>query len=78
MCRWAGVRGTIPQPIVVTSVIATILSSHGQRLPSLVLILLAMRLVGEFLHGSLNVNEFWDDEYDFRNHDWKKKPPEIR
>lgn len=78
MCRWAGVRGTIPQPIVVTSVIATILSSRGQRLPSLVLILLAIRLVGELVHGSFYGNEFWDDEYDFKNHDWKKKPPAIR
>ncbi|KAL3816340.1 hypothetical protein ACHAXA_011440 [Cyclostephanos tholiformis] len=76
LCRWAGVRGTIPQPIVVTSVIATILSSRGgQKVLSLVLILLAMRLVGEFLHGLYSGNEFWDDEYDFQSRDWKNKPP---
>jgi hypothetical protein len=76
LCRWAGVRGTIPQPIVVTSVIATILSSRGgQKVLSLMLILLAMRLVGEFLHGLYSGNEFWDDEYDFQSRDWKNKPP---
>ena len=76
LCRWAGVRGTIPQPIVVTSVIAAILSSRGdQRVLSLALTLFAMRLVGEFIHGSLHGNEFWDDEYDYKSHDWKDKRP---
>jgi hypothetical protein len=74
LCRWAGVRGTIPQPIVVLTVIATVLSSRvGSRVMSLVLTLLAMRLVGEFIHGSLNGNEFWEDEYDRDSHNWKKK-----
>jgi hypothetical protein len=72
LCRWAGVRGTIPQPIVVAAVIAAILSSRGgQRVLSLALSLFAMRLVGEFVHGSLHGNEFWDDEYDYQSHHWK-------
>jgi hypothetical protein len=76
LCRWAGVRGTIPQLIVFMSVIATIISScGGQRVLSLALTLFAMRLVGEFIHGSLNGNEFWDDEYDSQSLDWKNKPP---
>jgi hypothetical protein len=76
LCRWAGVCGTIPQPIVFTSVIATIISSPGgQRVLLLALTLFAMRLVGEFIHRSLNGNEFWDDEYDSQSHDWKNKPP---
>ena len=74
LCRWAGVRGTIPQPIVVLTVIATVLSSRGgSRVMSLILTLLAMRLVAEFIHGSLNGNEFWDDEYDRNTHNWKKE-----
>lgn len=74
LCRWAGVRGTIPQPIVVILVIATVLSSRGgSRAMSLVLTVLAMRLVGEFIHGSLNGNEFWEDEYDRNTHNWKKE-----
>ncbi|KAL7553772.1 hypothetical protein ACHAWF_017099 [Thalassiosira exigua] len=74
MCRWAGVRGTIPQPIVVSTVFAMLVSSRrGQRAVSLTLTLLALRLVGEFIHGSLHGNEFWDDEYDFKAHDWKDR-----
>jgi hypothetical protein len=74
LCRWAGVRGTIPQPIIVLTVIATVLSSRGgSRVMSLVLTVLAMRLVGEFIHGSINGNEFWEDEYDRDSHNWKKE-----
>jgi hypothetical protein len=57
-------------------VIATIISScGGQRVLLLGLTLFAMRLVGEFIRGILNGNEFWDDEYDSQSHDWKNKPP---
>lgn len=40
---------------------------------SLALTVLTMRLLGEFIHGSLHGNEFWDDEYDFRSHNWKEE-----
>jgi len=40
---------------------------------SLILTLLALRLVGEMVHGSVYGNEFWDDEYDSKAHDWKAK-----
>ena len=74
LCRWAGVRGTIPQPIVVMSVIAVIVSSRrGQRMMLLALTLLAMRLLGEFIHGSIHGNEFWEDEYDSESQNWKDK-----
>jgi hypothetical protein len=39
---------------------------------SLAITILVMRLVGEFIHGSLYGNEFWDDEYDFSSRNWKK------
>jgi len=72
LCRFAGVRGTIPQPVVVLTAFAAVVSSRGgKRMLSLTLTLLAMRLVGEFLHGSLHGNEFWDDEYDKEAHDWE-------
>ena len=74
LCRWAGVRGAIPQPIVVITVFAVLVSSRsGQRLFSLILTLLALRMVGEFIHGSLHGNEFWDDEYDSELHEWAKE-----
>ena len=62
MCRWAGVRGTIPQPIVVMTAFATVISCRRQRMLTLGLTLLAMRLVGEFVHGSLYGNESWGEE----------------
>ena len=34
------------------------------------LTLLAIRMLGEFIHGSVYGNEFWDDEYDARMHEW--------
>ena len=35
--------------------------------------LLALRMIGEFIHGSVNGNEFWDDEYDRSLHEWGKE-----
>ena len=74
LCRWAGVRGTIPQPIVVATVFALVVSSRrGQKILALLLSLLALRMVGEFIHGSVHGNEFWDDEYDSITHEWGKE-----
>ncbi len=74
LCRWAGVRGTIPQPIVVTTVFAMGISSRrGYRALSLGLTLLALRMVGEFIHGSLHGNEFWEDDYNKETHEWTRE-----
>jgi len=74
LCRWAGVRGTIPQPIVVTAVFAMGISSRrGYRGLSVCLSLLALRMVGEFIHGSLHGNEFWEDEYSKESHEWTRE-----
>ena len=74
LCRWAGVRGIIPQPIVVTTVFAMGISSRrGYRALSLGLSLLALRMVGEFLHGSLHGNEFWEDDYSKETHEWTQE-----
>lgn len=72
LCRWAGVRGTIPQPIVVTTVFAVLVASRqGQRMVSAALAVLALRLVGELVHGGLHGNEFWDDAYDSEGRGWR-------
>ena len=63
-------RGTIPQPIVVTTVFAALVSSR-RRVVALGLTVLVLRLAGELLHGGLNGNEFWDDEYDVEERTWK-------
>ena len=50
---------------------AVILSTKGQqKVLSFGLTLLATRMLGEFIHGSVHGNEFWDDEYDAEMHQW--------
>ncbi|KAL9186641.1 hypothetical protein ACHAXT_005879 [Thalassiosira profunda] len=74
LCRWAGVRGTVPQPIVATTVFAALISARrGQRVMLVALTVLALRLVGEVIHGSLYGNEFWEDERDPRTQGWKQR-----
>ncbi|KAL7475649.1 hypothetical protein ACHAW6_001581 [Cyclotella cf. meneghiniana] len=63
ICRWAGVWGTIPQQIVIITVSTMILSGQ-QKLLTVGLTLLAIRMMGEFFHGSVHGNEFWDGKND--------------
>ena len=72
MCRWASVRGSIPQPIVVTTAFAATASARsGNRLLALFLTLLGLRLVGEVLHSGLYGNEYWEDEFDKKGKYWR-------
>ncbi|EJK59226.1 hypothetical protein THAOC_20580 [Thalassiosira oceanica] len=72
MCRWASVRGSIPQPIVVTTAFAATASARsGNRLLALFLTLLGLRLVGEVLHSGLYGNEYWEDEFDRKGKYWR-------
>ena len=65
-------RGTVPQPIVVAAVLSALVGpGRRNRMASLALTVLMLRLAGEFLHGSLYGNEFWDDEYDPEERTWK-------
>jgi hypothetical protein len=59
-CRWASVKGALPQPIVVLGAITAALCARPRhRLSTVFLTLLAMRTVGELLHGY--VNNGWDE-----------------
>jgi hypothetical protein len=62
--RWASVRGALPQPVVVVGVIAAGLSSRpGRRFRNIVIALVAMRTVGELLHGyAYDDSDFGDDD----------------
>jgi hypothetical protein len=62
ICRWASVRGSLPQPIVVVGVLSSILSSRpGSRVRNIIFTVLALRTAGELLHGYINDDtEFWD------------------
>lgn len=66
-CRWASVRGALPQPIVVMGLTTAALCARPkQKLSMVILTLLALRTVGELLHGY--VNEGWE-EIDFSDTD---------
>jgi hypothetical protein len=62
VCRWASVRGTLPKPIVVVSTLSALLCSRpGGRVRNFVLSLVAVRALGELLHGYMyNDDDFWD------------------
>ena len=71
-CRWASVKGALPQPIVVMGLVSAVLCARPRhRLSVLGLTLLALRTTGELLHGYVNNN--WDDanyrEYDDEEND---------
>lgn len=59
-CRWASVRGALPQPIVVMGVTTAALCARPKhKLSMVILTLLALRTVGELLHGY--ANDGWED-----------------
>jgi hypothetical protein len=61
MCRWASVRGAIPQPVVVLGV-ATAGICGRKPVRAIVVALILMRTFGELLHGALNGDEGWEEE----------------
>lgn len=64
--RWASVRGSLPQPIVVAGLISTILTSRPRaRVRNLILALLALRSIGELLDGYMyEDDDLWNSEND--------------
>mmetsp|Transcript_18065 Transcript_18065/g.27312 ORF Transcript_18065/g.27312 Transcript_18065/m.27312 type:complete len:619 (+) Transcript_18065:81-1937(+) len=51
LCRWASVKGTIPQPVVVMAVVSVALSTRRRKVNAVFLTVLITRTVGELLHG---------------------------
>jgi len=67
LCEWASVRGALPQPLVVFSVITAALSTRARqgRLTTVIVTLLALRTLGEVIHGyQFGDGEGWDDDDD--------------
>ena len=73
-CRWASVRGSIPQPLVVMAVCSAALCARKHRLRAVLFVLLGLRTLGELIHGYVLGDEGWresaaeegeydDDEY---------------
>uniref|UniRef100_A0A6V0ASH8 Uncharacterized protein n=2 Tax=Pseudo-nitzschia australis TaxID=44445 RepID=A0A6V0ASH8_9STRA len=81
LCRWASVRDTIPRPVVFSGAIAAgLVSRPGDRIKSVLLTLLSVRVLGEWLSepvraprtnpsGSSRHDDDDDDDYDDGDHD---------
>ncbi len=62
ICRWASVRGAIPQPIVVIGVISGLISARpGYRLRTVLIALISLRTVGELIHGYAYGDSDWEE-----------------
>ena len=59
-CRWASVRGSIPQPLVVMAVSTAALCVRKNRLLSVFLVLLGLRTFGELIHGYVLGDDGWE------------------
>lgn len=68
VCRWASVRGAVPQPIVVMGVTSALLCARPRkRIWTALLSLIAMRTIGELIHGYVYGDEDWEDGLDDGN-----------
>ena len=64
MCRWASVRGALPQPVVVVGVMTAGICVRRKRLRAIVLALILFRTFGELLHGYVYGSDGWEDDAD--------------
>jgi hypothetical protein len=61
MCRWASVKGAIPQPIVVLSVTSAWLCTRPRhRFRNVLVTLVGLRTIGEIIHGYVYGSLDWD------------------
>lgn len=64
-CRWASVRGSLPQPIVVFFTgTSLVLAPKGKRLVTTAVTLFALRALAEALHGYIYGPDGWEDDPD--------------
>jgi len=65
ICRWASVRGAIPQPIVVIGTVSAFLTAQPRyRLRTVLVALVAFRTVGELIHGyAYGDADGWEEDY---------------
>jgi hypothetical protein len=63
LCRWASVRGALPQPVVVLGVFTAGICAHPRRrLRTVAISLIVLRTVGELLHGYLVGDQEWNED----------------
>lgn len=64
-CRWASVRGSLPQPIVVFFTgTSLVLAPKGKRFVTTAVTLFALRALAEALHGYIYGRDGWEDDPD--------------
>jgi len=75
LCRWASCRGSLPQPIVVFSLFASLLSAPRKKRWMIVgLTLIVLRTCAEMIHGYSHEDwDEYDDEELIRNDENKDK-----
>ena len=62
VCRWASVRGSLPQPLVVLGVATAGLCAPRKRWRAMLLALILLRTAGEVVHSSIYGNDGWEDD----------------
>jgi hypothetical protein len=63
ICRWASCRGSIPQPIVVFSLFASLLSAPRKKRWMIVgVTLIALRTCAEMIHGYMYGHDDWEED----------------
>lgn len=64
-CRWASVRGSLPQPIVVFFTgTSLVLAPKGKRFVTTAVTLFVLRALAEALHGYIYGPDGWEDDPD--------------
>ncbi len=61
--RWASVRGALPQSVVVVGVVSAGLCARAKnRLRNMAFTLIALRTLGEVMHGYVYGESDWEDD----------------
>ncbi|CAJ1959831.1 unnamed protein product [Cylindrotheca closterium] len=67
--QWASVRGSLPQPVIVVGLLSALLSARpGKRWQTVLFVTLALRMMGELLHGYMYDDLDFEDDLSVVNH----------
>ena len=67
--QWASVRGSVPQPVIVVVLMSALLSARpGRRWQTILFATLALRMVGELLHGYMYDDLDFEDDLSVVSH----------
>ncbi|KAL3941253.1 MAG: hypothetical protein SGBAC_004372 [Bacillariaceae sp.] len=67
--QWASVHGSLPQPVIVVGLLSALLSARpGRRLQTVLFVTLALRMMGELLHGYMYDDLDFEDDLSVVSH----------